>query len=176
MLARGLRDGSTADVEDALVRGRASQPALDEWSETATNAGELARVSPTIRQYRDELAGLGADAVLVDRAMRNARVLVRRWLAAVDAGTHDLSDDRGAGRGDRARRRRAVGGARRRPRPGARPDAAARGRRGALDPFRLAAQDWHVQSLVLLQRSLVVDLLEAAGIEPQTARDALPEI
>jgi hypothetical protein len=36
--------------------------------------------------------------------------------------------------------------------------------------------DWHVQGLVLLQRSLVVDLLEAAGADPQTARDALPEI
>ena len=57
ILARGLRTGSTADVEDALVRGRASQPALDEWSETATNAGELARVSPTIRKHRDGAGG-----------------------------------------------------------------------------------------------------------------------
>ena len=43
-------------------------------------------------------------------------------------------------------------------------------------PVPLAAQDWQVQSLVLLQRSLVVDLLEAAGVPPQDARDALPEI
>ena len=33
-----------------------------------------------------------------------------------------------------------------------------------------------MQSLVLLQRSLVVDLLEAAGADRQAARDALPEI
>jgi hypothetical protein len=33
-----------------------------------------------------------------------------------------------------------------------------------------------VQSLVLLQRSLAVDLAEAAGVDPQVARDALPEI
>ena len=47
---------------------------------------------------------------------------------------------------------------------------------GALDPFRLAARDWQVQSLVLLHRSLVVDLLETAGVPPQAARDSLPEI
>ncbi len=45
-----------------------------------------------------------------------------------------------------------------------------------LDPFALHEQDWQVQSLVLLQRSLVVDLAEAAGLDPQVARDALPEI
>lgn len=175
ILARGLRAGSTADVEDALVRGRASQPALDEWSETATNAGELARVSPTIRKHRDELAGLAADAVLVDRAMRNARVLARRCLAAVEAQTHDmatiaaqveatavavdeLAAALGAGRDPERARTLLLAVS------------------GALDPFRLAALDWQVQSLVLLHRSLVVDLLEAAGVDPQVARDSLPEI
>jgi hypothetical protein len=33
-----------------------------------------------------------------------------------------------------------------------------------------------VQSLVLLLRSPIVDTLEAAGLTPQAARDALPEI
>ena len=33
-----------------------------------------------------------------------------------------------------------------------------------------------MQSLVMLERSLVVDLLEAAGTEPEAARAALPEI
>ena len=175
ILARGLRDGSTADVEDALVRGRASQPALDEWSETATNAGELARVSPTIRKHRAELAGLAADAVLIDRAMRNARVLARRCLSAVEAQTHDmttvaaqveataravdeLAAALGAGRDPERARTQLLAVS------------------GALDPFRLAAHDWQVQSLVLLHRSLVVDLLEAAGVDPQAARDSLPEI
>ena len=131
ILARGLRTGSTADVEDALVRGRASQPALDEWSETATNAGELARVSPTIRKHRAELAGLAADAVLVDRAMRNARVLARRCLAAVEAQTHDMTTVADAGGGHRAGGRRARRGPRRGPGPGARADAAAGGLRRA---------------------------------------------
>ncbi|WP_028049671.1 aromatic acid exporter family protein [Cellulomonas sp. URHD0024] len=171
--ARGLRAGSSDDVEDALVRARASQPAIDEWSETAKNAGELARISPTIRRFRDELAGLEARAVLVDRAMRNARVLVRRSLPAVEAGTHDLSAI--ATQVDATARATselsaALGSGRDAGR--ARTDLFAVAH--ALDPFTI--DDWQVQSLVLLQRSLVVDLLEAAGAEPQDARDALPEI
>ncbi len=45
-----------------------------------------------------------------------------------------------------------------------------------LDPFVLAPADWQVQSLVLLLRSLVVDLLEAAGTDPGEARAALSEL
>ncbi|NMM30259.1 MAG: hypothetical protein HHJ10_04250 [Cellulomonas sp.] len=45
----------------------------------------------------------------------------------------------------------------------------------SLDPFVLAPDDWQVQSLVLLLRSLAVDLLEAAGVSPEEARAALPE-
>jgi len=132
-------------------------------------------VSPTIRKHREELAGLAANAVLVDRAMRNARVLARRCLSAVETQTHDMTtiaaqveataratDDLaaalGAGRDPERARTQLLAVS------------------GALDPFRLAARDWQVQSLVLLHRSLVVDLLEAAGVEPQAARDSLPEI
>ncbi|NUU16642.1 aromatic acid exporter family protein [Cellulomonas humilata] len=175
LLASGLRTGSTADVQDALVRGRASQPALDEWSETATSAGELARVSPTLRKYRAELAGLGGNAVLIDRAMRNARVLARRSRSTVDAQSHDLTtiaaqvEDTARATDELAA---ALGSGRDPERARAQLLAVSR----SLDPFRLAASDWQVQSLVLLHRSLVVDLLEAAGVDPQAARDSLPEM
>jgi hypothetical protein len=45
-----------------------------------------------------------------------------------------------------------------------------------MDPFTLADGDWQVQSVVLLLRSLVVDLLEVAGADPADARALLPEI
>ena len=107
--------------------------------------------------------------------MRNARVLARRALAAVETQTHDmatiaaqveataratdeLASALGAGRDPERARTQLLEVSR------------------ALDPFQLAARDWQVQSLVLLQRSLVVDLLEAAGVSPQAARDSLPEI
>jgi len=176
VLARGLRTGTAHHVEDALIRGRASQPALDDWREGAANARDLARVSPAGRRHRDELGALGASAVYVDRAMRNARVLARRALSAVEAdpgrdlsgaaatvdslarAAEQLAGDLGAGADAEGTRRALLAVAQR------------------LDPFRLAPDDWQVQSLVLLVRSLTVDLLEAAGAPEQQAREALPEI
>ena len=176
LLARGLRNGSAHDVEDALIRGRASQPALDDWREGARNARDLARVSPAGRRHRDELTALGNSAVRVDRAMRNARVLVRRALATIEDGhVHDRADvatvvDGFAVACDDLGIALATG----------REPVRAREEllvlAGRLDPFVLAPDDWHVQSLVLLCRSLVVDLLEATGEDPGAARDALPEL
>lgn len=174
-LARGFAAGRPGDVEDALVLGRASQPALDEWLDTATASRDLARVSPAGRRYRDELTTLVQAAVLADRAMRNARVLTRRSLPLVEAGGHDLhgvgatvvdlasaTDDLAAalaaGRAPDRARQRLLGVA------------------GRLDPFALAPDDWQVQSLVLLQRSLVVDLLEVSGVTAREARDVLPPL
>jgi uncharacterized membrane protein YgaE (UPF0421/DUF939 family) len=175
-LARGLRTRTVQDVEDALVRGRASQPALDDWHDGAANARELARVSPAWRRHRAELGALGQSAVLVDRAMRNARVLARRSRSIVAAETtHELLGVATAV-DDLARGTDALGTAMM---TGATPTQArtellAVTRR--LDPFVLAPDDWLVQSLVLLLRSLAVDLLEAAGVAPIEARAALPEL
>ena len=45
------------------------------------------------------------------------------------------------------------------------------------DPWRLVpGGDLHAQGLVLLLRSLVVDLAETAGVDPEAARATLPEI
>jgi uncharacterized membrane protein YgaE (UPF0421/DUF939 family) len=176
LLARGMRDRSVTDVEDALVRGRASQPALDEWHDAATAARDLARVSPAARRHRTELAWIGESAVRVDRAVRNARVLARRSTTVVEddhaAALAPVADavDRVALAADALAA--ALGS-------GTEP-LRARGEllvlAAELDPFALAPDDWQVQSLVLLLRSLVVDLLEAAGVDPGEAREALPEI
>ncbi|AEE47489.1 FUSC family protein [Cellulomonas fimi] len=175
-LARGLTDRSVGAVEDALVRGRASQPALDEWSEQSASARDLARVSPAARRFADELAALVGSAVLADRAMRNARVLARRALAVVQADV--LHDATGLGVQVEATAAAvdelaaAVG-------TGHDPERAREqllAVAGSLDPFALAVDDWQVQSLVLLHRSLVVDLLETAGVTPRDARAVLPEI
>jgi len=175
-LARALTTQSSADAEDALVRARASQPRLDEWRETATNARELARLSPAARRHRGELVRLVASSVQLDRAMRNTRVMTRRGLALLESPTahdlvaagqrleataaaaEDLASAFGSGR-DAARVREQL------------LHSAA-----ALDPFAIAPDDWQVQSLVLLHRSLVVDLLEAAGEDPARARAALPPL
>lgn len=176
LVARGMRTGSAHDVEDALIRGRASQPALDEWQDAASSARDLARVSPAARRHRTELAWVGQSAVRVDRAVRNARVLTRRALATVQAEQpHDLGPvadavDRAALAADALA---AALGA------GAEPIRAREellGLAAGLDPFTVTPDDWQAQSLLLLVRSLVVDLLEAAGVDARTARETLPEI
>ncbi len=175
-LAHALATQSPADAEDALVRARASQPRLDEWRETATNARELARLSPAARRHRGELVRLVGASVQLDRAMRNTRVMTRRGLALLEAPTaHDLVAagqrlEATAAAADDLASAFASG------RDAARVREALLRSAAALDPFTIAPDDWQVQSLVLLHRSLVVDLLEAAGEDPARARAALPDL
>lgn len=176
LVARGMRTRSAADVEDALVRGRASQPALDEWQDAASSARDLARVSPAARRHRTELLWIGQSAVRVDRAVRNARVLARRALATVQAEQpHDLGPvadavDRAALASDALAAALGAGAEPLRAREELLTLAA------ELDPFTATPDDWQAQSLLLLVRSLVVDLLEASGVDARTARETLPEI
>lgn len=173
-LARGLRTGSVADVEDALLRGRTSQPALDEWRESAGTARDLARVSPAAWRHRDELTRSVSAAVLLDRAVRNARVLIRRAVTAVEDGQRtELAGElleAVARAADALAEAFGVG------RDPARARAALRAVAERLDPYAMGSDDWQAQSLVLLARSLVVDLLEAAGTDPAEARAVLPEL
>ena len=176
LFARGLSERSLDDVEDALRRARATQPLLDEWKSVATNAHELARVSPAGRRHRGELAASADSAILMDRAVRNTRVFVRRALALLEAeAVHDVSGV--AARVDGTARAvdelaAAFGAGRDPQRARELLTTMARG----LDPFVVEPDDWQVQSLVLLHRSLVVDLLEAAGASRRDAREPLPEI
>ncbi len=179
-LSAGLAGRRLDLIDEALVRGRASQPVLDQWRSAADAARDAARVSPAFRRHLPELGELEGAAVLADRAMRNTRVLVRRARAVVDqaeaeqpvgalasmaALVHELRlgvDELGAVL--------ASGGD-----PAAVRERLARAASSA-DPYVVAPEDWHVQSLVMLVRSLVVDLEEAAGVGPEEARGWLPEL
>lgn len=131
---------------------------------------------PGGRRHRAELVWVGRSAVRVDRAVRNARVLARRTLATVEAEPpHDLAAvadavDRVALAADALAAALGTGSEPLRTREELLRLAA------GLDPFTLTPGDWQAQSLVLLLRSLVVDLLEAAGVDARTARETLPEI
>ncbi|WP_460708512.1 FUSC family protein [Myceligenerans halotolerans] len=175
VLARGMRERDASEARAALVRGRASEPVLEEWQTAARGARDLARVSVG-RRHRDELGRLEEQAVLTDRAMRSVRVLARRAAAVVAAEElHDIGPvaDRveafAAGvrllASDVGR-----GGA------GLRARAALEQTAHAADPHAVGAGDWQVQSLVMLLRSPLVDMLEATGTGPEKARAALPEL
>ncbi|MFC8922611.1 aromatic acid exporter family protein [Cellulosimicrobium sp. NPDC057127] len=175
-LDRGLRTRDRADLEAALVTGRASEGAIEDWQAAASSARELARVTAAGRRHRDDLGDLERQSVLVDRAMRSVRVLARRALpvaGGVDerdlepvadlvsrfaAGTRVLAEAIGAGRDPAVAREVLVEAAR------------------TADPHVVGSGDWQVQSLVMLVRSPLVDVLEATGATPAEARAALPEL
>jgi uncharacterized membrane protein YgaE (UPF0421/DUF939 family) len=169
-IAHGVRTGDREDREAALIRGRASEPALDEWQSAARQSLATARVSANGRKYRKELVDMGRTAVLTDRTMRTVRVVARRALSLPDVpevgtladllellakATRELAEDVSAGRDPKGTRELVLDVARR------------------ADPGELGSGAWQVQSLVLILRSAVVDLAEAAGVPPQDARDAL---
>jgi hypothetical protein len=172
-LAGGLRSDDPAGAEDSLVRGRSAEPAFADWRTSAQSARDIARVSPGWIRYGDEITALQEAAAKADHAMRNARVLARRSIAVLGDGrelgplatlVEDLAD---------AAVEIAVSFGTDLTVDRARADLLAIAAR--TDPFALAPQDWQAQSLVLLLRSLVVDLLEVAGVAPQAARAHLPE-
>ena len=170
LIARGMRQHDDALLATALVRGRATEPVLAEWRTSASTAAELARVSVG-RPWRDELSRLESQAVLVERAMRTVRVLARRAPSVAEdlSPVADLTDRYAAGvrlltnaiatGGDLAPARRRLA------------DVAAE-----TDPRTVGAGTWHVQALVMLLRSPLVDTLEAAGATPEAARATLPEL
>ncbi|MCC2316702.1 FUSC family protein [Cellulomonas chengniuliangii] len=176
LAARGLREQVPQDLEEALLAGRSSQSALDAWKTSATDTRKNARVTPLGRRYQADLRALEDAAVMTDRAMRNARVLARRALTAIptDATASvvelagaidqiaDAVDELGeqlTGGGHEGRARALLTAAAER-----------------LDPYRIAQDDIRLQSLVLLARSLVVDLFEASGATAAEARTHLPSI
>jgi uncharacterized membrane protein YgaE (UPF0421/DUF939 family) len=196
LLARGLGEARADDVADALVRARATQPALDEWTDSSASARELARLSPAAYRHRQELTRLGDTAVLVDRAIRNTRVLARRSATVVDDETATTGPNAARALASPAvhppethetevlaqrveglaRAADELGSALANGRDPARARELASEVARGLDPFEVAPDDWQVQGLVLLVRSLVVDLLEAAGTSERDARGLLPEL
>ena len=174
MAAAAVRTGDEEGLDAALVRARASDPALHEWLDRVRSAADHARVSVN-RVHRDELQRLETQAVMVERSMRSVRVLIRRAPAGIShAGPvergvlADLLDRYAAGARQLASAVETGTDA-----------VAARGTLTEVardaDPHT-AAQDWGIQSLVLLLRSPVVDLLEAAGATRAEARGALHEL
>lgn len=169
--AKGLREGDPERMRDALALGRSTQGTLDDWSSVVRNAMQSARISPTARRYLPELARLQRASTLTDRAMRNARVIARRGLAAVEQGVQDhrVAD---------ALHGLAVAA-------GRLGEALGSGRNTAdasqvlalvtaeLDPDDVEDPGWQLQTLVILMRSLTIDLLQAAGLSAAEANHLL---
>lgn len=165
----------------ALVRARSQQTRIDAMRQGLHGSVEIARLSPMYRRHREEVEGLAKLMVRVDYAMRSSRVLARRLASVInnaalsDAGSMHLADvlsetasavdELGAALSD-TKSRSTLSHAR-----DALADIATR-----LHPSSLEITRMEGEAVVLLFRTLMVDLLEAADMEPSEARSVLPDL
>ncbi|GIH72669.1 hypothetical protein Mth01_49220 [Sphaerimonospora thailandensis] len=81
--AEAIEKGDMDLAAEALECGRRTQTAAEEFATALENSKEIIRISPLRWHQRARLARYETAAVPVDLALRNARVLVRRTLAAL---------------------------------------------------------------------------------------------
>lgn len=79
----GLVENNPKPIEDALREARATQPAIDAMRTNLKGGREISRISPLYWNSRARLEVLTAAADPIDNAMRNIRVLARRSLTLV---------------------------------------------------------------------------------------------
>ncbi|MFF4771409.1 aromatic acid exporter family protein [Microtetraspora fusca] len=81
--AEAIEKGDMDLAAEALECGRRTQTVVEEFAAALENSKEIIRISPLRWHHRARLARYGTAAVPVDLALRNARVLARRTLAAL---------------------------------------------------------------------------------------------
>lgn len=168
----------------ALVRARNQQHLIDSMRTGLRGSVEIARLSPLHRRHLTEVQSLAEVLERVDFAMRTLRILARRLTSVIDhaalsdAGTAQLADalsesaiaidELGAALADTQSRatKASLGRAR-----DSLADVATRLHPGALDITGMEGE-----SVVLLFRTLMVDLLEATMMDPVDARELLPRL
>jgi uncharacterized membrane protein YgaE (UPF0421/DUF939 family) len=156
----------------ALTEVRGTQAAIEEFKQALQTSMEIATISPLHRHRRGRLDRYETAAVPLDLAIRNARVLARRTILALDgpderpvwlaAALRDLADatlllgEELAADGEPEGARRAV------------LEVAARQSR----------ERWGFSADVMVAqfRSIIVDLLQATGTDREAALAALPAI
>ncbi|MGM7776409.1 FUSC family protein [Arthrobacter sp. KNU-44] len=182
--ADALINSDSTQAWHALIRGRNCQPLVDRMRQSLKASGEVATLAPAYRRHRDELTMLEESLDSIDLALRNSRVFARRLTSAInhaaltDEATDSISEvlqDTSAGVEELSLGLAEVhDGARRAHLRGARQDLADIATR--LHPKMLHVQKLEGETVVMLFRPLMVDLLEAAGMDPREARDVLPPL
>jgi hypothetical protein len=155
-----------------LDRARASEQQLSDVLDAAKDGLSIAGSSPWRRGHRSDLLGIAALAVHLDRAIRNGRVLLRRVTVVVRRGEHlddavlgllqalaeaadELADSIGARSHPSHSRELLVQVA----------------RESARVPVGASLSS---DVIVAQVRSMVVDLLELTGLDPDEARALVP--
>jgi uncharacterized membrane protein YgaE (UPF0421/DUF939 family) len=186
-----LRDlGTSVAADDAqrawhtLVQARGTQGLVDQAARELTEAEELARLLPSARRHRDEVAGLREVSRQADLAVRNVRMTCRRTASlmsygALDPAARESLSELLDGFSDGVAH---LAGSVAETSPASRDRLKARARNtlvntaATLDPERMAGDDPQLTGLLMQLRPLAVDLLEAAGVRHEEAVAYLPTL
>ncbi|QCO96562.1 FUSC family protein [Arthrobacter sp. 24S4-2] len=182
--ASALTNSDSTEAWHALVRGRNCQPLVDSMRQSLRASGEVATLAPAYRRHRDEIDRLEQSLDYIDLALRNSRVFARRLTSAInhaalsDEATENIAevlqetaaaiDELSLGLAEMHE------GARRAHLRTSRLELAEIA--GRLHPRLLDVQRLEGETVVMLFRPLMVDLLEATGMDSKEARDILPPL
>ncbi|QOT18684.1 MULTISPECIES: FUSC family protein [Paenarthrobacter] len=182
--AKAMIDSDSTAAWHALIRGRNCQGLVDRMRQTLRASGEVATLAPAHRRHRDELAGLEHSLEYIDLALRNSRVFARRLTSAINHAA--LSDEAIDNIAEVLQETAAAideltlglaeqnDGARRAHMRRARTELTMVASR--VHPKMLDVQRLEGEAVVMLFRPLLVDLLEASGLDPEEARSVLPRL
>lgn len=181
--AAGIRDSDSREAWHGLIRARGIQPQLDELTNAINSARELISFSPAHRRHRHYMRRIQRTADKVELAVRTMRVICRRAVSTID---HAALDDEGTSNlaailEDLAEGTTLITRAVAESGPGF-----DRGMNAAqkslvavavqLHPKRLGVHNLEGETIVLLVRTMVVDLLEATGMDHDVVLDHLPTL
>lgn len=181
--AAALRTSDSRQAWHALIRARGLQSQVDETTKALASAKELTGLSPAHRRHRHYVRRLDRVADKLDLAVRSLRVVARRSVSTIDhatltdEGTLNLSrvmDDLADACAQISRAVSEAGPGFNRWMDTARDSLASVCTR--LHPRRLGIEDLEGEGLVLLVRTMVVDLLEATECEHDDAVGYLPAL
>ena len=171
-IARALSERSLEGARAALLRARAIDELGSAFHEAVTVGRETARFAPVRRRSRDHVDLYAEAAAQIDLAVRNVRVLARGAIRGLRLG-ESLPPEVGEALLDLAQAVRALEGVLDRP----------EGRDEVIDPAVRAAAtatlvlertgNLSVSVIVGQIRSTAVDLMRGAGLDYETASDAV---
>jgi uncharacterized membrane protein YgaE (UPF0421/DUF939 family) len=170
-----LKSADEPAAARALDNLRVSQPIVDSWATSLDTATNIARLSPFVHRYSDELSAQYQMLRGMDLATRNLRVIARRIDHLVRDGVQRPALAELFARITTSVE--LIAQSIDRPVLAETAQAGLAGIAGHLDPHTIVGDATVVDSaVVLMLRPLVVDLLTVAGIDDAKARRMLPTL
>ena len=170
-----LRVGHESETDRVLEQARRTQPLIDAWRTSLDSAVAIARISPFLRKHLADLERQHVMQQNMDLAMRNLRVVTRR-LAVLDRDGRPRPEFADVLSG-------VISGVNLLAQSLSDPTLAPLVRQNLIliavrmsPKTLLPGQPLAEASVVFAMRPMIMDLLVAAGLDPDEARAAMPDI